>query len=669
MSMRDYLTNLPRYQKRLVALAFDIICIWLSLFLALYLRYGDLDWDSASITTSNYSWVYLVVVPPLTAIPYFIRMGLYRAVLRYINSVALGTIIKAVALSVVTLIVADMMVLTDINLPRSVPFLYGLFLAVLMIGSRYLMQRWLLGVNLMLAFDQLIRNKTSSSEALGKSALIYGYGKSVKELVNVLDGTRDYHPVAIIDTAGDSAGGEINGKPIYALKDIESVVQRFLPEEILLAIPHASRSERKKIIQSLESLHLPIKTMPSWDDLASGKMKLQDVQDVDIADVLGREEVAPNVDLLSACIKNKVVMITGAGGSIGSEITRQVIKYSPAKVVIVDNSEFNLYTIDREIRLSIENLNLNIEFVSVLASVTDQLRLVSVMKRFAVNTVYHAAAYKHVPIVEQNISQGIINNVYGTVSAAQAAIIAKVQHFVLISTDKAVRPSNVMGASKRLAELALQALANETKLKTFDTLFSANNTLEVENLTRFTMVRFGNVLGSSGSVIPLFKEQIRVGGPITVTHPEINRYFMSIPEAAQLVLQAGAMGLGGDVFVLDMGEPIKIVDLAKRMVQLSGLSLISDENPDGDIAIRYSGLRPGEKLFEELLIGDDPKETEHPRIFKANEEALSWLSYTQVLIEINEALMRDDYSSVRNILQKQINGFKPDTQIVDCLLN
>lgn len=667
--MREFLTSLPRYVKRIIALVFDIFCIWFSVAAALTLRLGDFNWLSEDV----YSWWQLSIAAPLSAIPFFIRLGLYRAVLRYINSVALTTILKAVLLSTISLMIIDKLVLVDLNLPRSFPFLYFLSLSILMIGSRFLMQRWLLGGKLWEVLFQLFKNPLPLTAGFGKRALVYGEGEAVLDLVEVLDRTREYQPVAIIDQKGNSVGGEICGKPIYGVDDIESVIEKFEPHEILLAIPSASKSQRKPVIQFLEKFGLPIKTMPSSEDLASGRMKLQDVQDIDIADVLGREEVAPDVGLLSVCIKNKVVMITGAGGSIGSEITRQVIKYSPTRVIVIDNSEYNLYTIDREIRLIIENLKLTIDFVSVLASVTDQARLSAIMKRFMVNTVYHAAAYKHVPIVEQNISQGIINNVYGTVSAAQAAMLADVQHFVLISTDKAVRPSNVMGASKRLAELALQALANETKPRLFNLFFSNDNTAEmntqVDNKTRFTMVRFGNVLGSSGSVIPLFKEQIRIGGPITVTHPDINRYFMSIPEAAQLVLQAGAMGQGGDVFVLDMGEPIKIIDLAKRMVQLSGLSLISEENPNGDIAIQYSGLRPGEKLFEELLIGDNPQATEHPRIFRANEESMSWAFYTQVLNEINHALLNDDYSTLRNLLQKHISGFKPDTHIVDWLSN
>ena len=662
--MREFLTSLPRYVKRIIALAFDIFCIWLSVAAALTLRLGDFNW----LSEDNYSWWQLAIAAPLSAIPFFVRLGLYRAVLRYINSVALTTILKAVLFSTISLLIIDRIILVDLNLPRSFPFLYFLNLSILMIGSRFLMQRWLLGGKLLEVLFQLFKNPLPITAGFGKRALVYGEGEAVLDLVVVLDRTREYQPVAIIDQQGSSVGGEICGKPIYGVDDIESVIEKFEPHEILLALPSASKSQRKPVIQFLEKFGLPIKTMPSSEDLASGRMKLQDVQDVDIADVLGREEVEPNADLLSVCIKNKVVMITGAGGSIGSEITRQVIKYSPTRVIIVDHSEFNLYTIDREIRLSLETLKLNIDFISVLASVTDQLRLSAVMRQFEVNTVYHAAAYKHVPIVEQNISQGIINNVYGTVSAAQAAIDAKVEHFVLISTDKAVRPSNVMGASKRLAELALQALSNEKSVSFFDTNFSANHAnITAENNTRFCMVRFGNVLGSSGSVIPLFKEQIRIGGPITVTHPDINRYFMSIPEAAQLVLQAGAMGQGGDVFVLDMGEPIKIIDLAKRMVQLSGLSVISEENPEGDIAIHYSGLRAGEKLYEELLIGDNPQETDHPRIFKANEECLTWDEFKQVLQQLNEALVINDYQKIRALLQNNISGFTPDTHIVDWL--
>ena len=658
--MREYLTHLPRYQKRMVTLAFDVLCIWLSLAFALFFRYGDFHWLTESTPSA---WLQLALIGPVTALPFFIKFGLYRAVLRYINSVALGTVIKAVVLASLALIIGDKLMMPGVSLPRSVPFLYCIVLMTLMIGSRYFMQRWLLGVDFMRAVNQLIRYKHVPSEDLGRPALIYGNGKAVLELVRVLDSTRDYHPVVVVDNLGDSAGGEINGRPIYHVDDLISAIEQFKPEEILLAIPRATRAERQQTIKVLEPFLLPIKTMPSWDDLTSGRMKLQDVQDVDIGDVLGRPEVPPNKQLLAKNIKDKSVLVTGAGGSIGSEIARQILKNSPERLIVLDHSEFNLYSIDRELNIIIEATGLDVELVSILASVTDQQRLLDVMRRYEVNTVYHAAAYKHVPIVEHNISQGIVNNVLGTLSAAQASVVAGVDNFVLISTDKAVRPTNVMGASKRLAEMVLQAISEQKKLA----LYSSSDQGEADNNTCFTMVRFGNVLGSSGSVIPVFKEQIRLGGPITVTHSDINRYFMSIPEAAQLVIQAGAMGTGGDVFVLDMGEPVKITDLAERMVQLSGLSLKTMDNPDGDIEIVYSGLRPGEKLYEELLIGDNPEATEHERICKAREDLLPWPSLKELLLELDALIAKHDYQGVRDVLKTSVSGFKPDKKMVDWL--
>jgi FlaA1/EpsC-like NDP-sugar epimerase len=454
-------------------------------------------------------------------------------------------------------------------------------------------------------------------------------------------------------------GGEINGRPIYSTQSIASALEQFAIDEILLALPNATRVERKAIIAELEQYGLPIRTMPSFEDLSSGRMTLQDVQDVDIADVLGRAEVQPIKELMSVCITDKVVLVTGAGGSIGAEIVRQVMKLQPCCLLLLDHSEFNLYAIDRELAISHEKQPSNTQVVSILASVRDQQDLFSIMKKYGVNTIYHAAAYKHVPLVESNIAQGLANNVLGTVACAQAAIAAGVERFVLISTDKAVRPTNVMGASKRLAEMALQALHMEAEVS----FYSLNKTniedQKVKNATCFTMVRFGNVLGSSGSVIPVFKEQIRMGGPITVTHPDINRYFMSIPEAAQLVIQAGAMGAGGDVFLLDMGEPVKIVDLAKRMVSLSGLTLKTSEHPEGDIDIVFTGLRAGEKLYEELLIGDNPEKTNHERIFKAHEAMLPWQEYQQLLEALGVAIKSNDTVKIMQILQQYVNGFQP----------
>lgn len=652
--MRYFFTNLPRYQKQIIAIGFDSLCICLSLWASMFLRYGHWQWKGPENT-----WLVYALLALCSTLPFFVGMGLYRAVLRYINSITIMTMIKAACLASVTLLAADALLLPGYVLPRSVPFIYFLFITVCVVGSRYFIQHWLNGVSLRLALHNLFQDHPRHLARHGKPALIYGAGKMLAELLTVLDSTRDYHPVVIIDNTSAAAGGEINGRPIYPLSNMASAIEQFGVEEILLALPNATRPERNKIIADLEQYGLPIRTMPSFEDLSSGRMTLQDVQDVDIADVLGRQEIKPIAALMSACIKGKTVMVTGAGGSIGTEIVRQVMKLHPLRLVLLDHSEFNLYAIDRELAIAKDSLHIDVELVSVLASVTDQDHLFAIMQEQGVNTVYHAAAYKHVPLVEKNIARGLINNVWGTLACAQAAIAAHVEHFVLISTDKAVRPTNVMGASKRLAEMALQALNAEKQVHLYRSKGHGGDLpVILQNNTRFTMVRFGNVLGSSGSVIPVFKEQIRMGGPITVTHPEINRYFMSIPEAAQLVIQAGAMGSGGDVFLLDMGEPVRIVDLARRMVSLSGLSLKTHENPEGDIEVVFTGLRPGEKLYEELLIGDNPEKTEHERIFKAHEAMLSWEQYKELLGRLESAISAGDNREIMSCLEESVNGFQ-----------
>ncbi|ENJ7653886.1 polysaccharide biosynthesis protein, partial [Pseudomonas aeruginosa] len=432
-------------------------------------------------------------------------------------------------------------------------------------------------------------------------------------------------------------------------------------QEVLLAIPSATRARRREILESLEPFPLHVRSMPGFMDLASGRVKVDDLQEVDIADLLGRDSVAPRKELLERCIRGQVVMVTGAGGSIGSELCRQIMSCSPSVLILFEHSEYNLYSIHQELERRIKRESLSVNLLPILGSVRNPERLVDVMRTWKVNTVYHAAAYKHVPIVEHNIAEGVLNNVIGTLHAVQAAVQVGVQNFVLISTDKAVRPTNVMGSTKRLAEMVLQALSNESA----PVLFGDRKDVHHVNKTRFTMVRFGNVLGSSGSVIPLFREQIKRGGPVTVTHPSITRYFMTIPEAAQLVIQAGSMGQGGDVFVLDMGPPVKILELAEKMIHLSGLSVRSERSPHGDIAIEFSGLRPGEKLYEELLIGDNVNPTDHPMIMRANEEHLSWEAFKVVLEQLLAAVEKDDYSRVRQLLRETVSGYAPDGEIVD----
>lgn len=492
---------------------------------------------------------------------------------------------------------------------------------------------------------------------------IYGAGAAGNQLLAALRLGRSLAPVAFIDDDATIANRVIAGLRVYKPKHTQQMIEETGAQEILLAVPSASRARRREILELLGQYNLHVRSVPGLMDLASGRVKVDEVQEVDIADLLGRDPVPPQKALFERCIRSQVVMVTGAGGSIGSELCRQILSNEPKTLLLFEHSEFNLYNIHSELVSRIKRESLAIQLIPILGSIRNPERLEDVMSSWAVNTVYHAAAYKHVPMVEHNIAEGVLNNVFDTLFTAQAALKAGVAHFVLISTDKAVRPTNVMGSTKRLAEMVLQALSREQA----PVLFGKGEVLNEVNKTRFTMVRFGNVLGSSGSVIPLFHEQIRRGGPVTVTHPNITRYFMTIPEAAQLVIQAGSMGEGGDVFVLDMGEPVKIAELAEKMIHLSGLSVRSAENPQGDIAIEFTGLRPGEKLYEELLIGDNVSPTEHPMIMRANEEMLSWEEYRKVLLALEDAVGREDYERVRALLRETVSGYRPDGEIVDWL--
>jgi FlaA1/EpsC-like NDP-sugar epimerase len=448
----------------------------------------------------------------------------------------------------------------------------------------------------------------------------------------------------------------INGLKVYGVDEIAALIKEYGVTDILLALPSIQQSRRNEILSDLRRFHVHVRSLPSMTDLAEGKVKVSDIRELDIGDLLGRNPVAPNKELFEKNITNQVVMVTGAGGSIGSELTRQILSAQPKTLILLEQSEFALYTLDAELKARIKDEQLDVELISLLGNVRQYEWLKKICSTWKINTIYHAAAYKHVPIVEHNITEGVFNNVWGTLNAARAAIESGVDQFVLISTDKAVRPTNMMGASKRLAEMVLQALANQSGIK-----------------TQLSMVRFGNVLGSSGSVVPLFRSQINAGGPVTVTHPEVTRYFMTIPEAAQLVIQAGAMASisgqsgQGAVFVLDMGEPVKIVDLAERMIELSGFSLKDESNPDGDIAIELVGLRPGEKLYEELLIGDNPMPTQHPRIMKAQETYLPWYQLQSELIKLEQSLNSADAPAIYQQLQKLVTGFVPDSEVVDLI--
>ncbi|WP_278362257.1 polysaccharide biosynthesis protein [Stutzerimonas kunmingensis] len=649
--LRDRLLGLPRRYKRLLQVLADVILVWISLWLAFVVRLGSFDQVEP---LGGHAWLFALA--PVLAIPLFIRIGMYRAVMRYLGNDALITIAKAVTFSSLLLALAiywyrDAPALV----PRSLVFNYWWISLMLLGGLRLLLRQYVLGD----WYAGMLAVPFGRDDGLTRVA-IYGAGAAGNQLAAALRMGRAMRPVAFIDDDGDLANRVIAGLKVYKPRHIDQMICDTGASEVLLAIPSASRARRREILADLERYPLHVRSVPGFMDLASGRVKVEDLQEVDIADLLGRDSVAPDERLLAHCIQGKVVLVTGAGGSIGSELSRQILRLSPTVLLLLDHSEYNLYAIHAELEQQVSERALQLELIPILGSVGNADRLLDVMRTWGVDSVYHAAAYKHVPMVEHNIAEGVMNNVIGTLNCAQAAIQAGVAHFVLISTDKAVRPTNVMGSTKRLAEMALQALSRETA----PVLYGQAGVNHV-NRTRFTMVRFGNVLGSSGSVIPLFREQIRRGGPVTVTHPKITRYFMTIPEAAQLVLQAGSMGQGGDVFVLDMGSPVQIVELAEKMIHLSGLSVRCESNPAGDIAIQFTGLRPGEKLYEELLIGDNVTPTQHPMIMSANEACLPWVEFCDVLDRLLQGLDRDDFEQVRLVMRATVDGYSPRDEIVD----
>jgi len=482
--------------------------------------------------------------------------------------------------------------------------------------------------------------------------LIYGAGSAGRQLASAMENSFEMRVVGFLDDDDRLQGNVLNGLPILNPSDLDEVLVEMPVTDVLLALPSVSRQRRNEILKSLSAHKLSVRTLPHLSDIASGRITVNDLRELDIDDLLGREPVKPNGLLLNRNTHGKTVLVTGSGGSIGGELCRQILSTLPQKLLLVEMSEFALYQIHQELQTQLETQSFEdeaCELIPLLASVCDADRMQDIMATWKPQTVYHAAAYKHVPLVEHNPAEGVRNNVLGTRVCAEAAAANGVHNFVLISTDKAVRPTNVMGASKRLSEMVLQALAHHS----------------TQASTTFSMVRFGNVLGSSGSVVPLFRDQIKSGGPITLTHADITRYFMTIPEAAQLVIQAGAMGTGGDVFVLDMGQPVRIVDLAKRMVELSGLVLKDELHPDGDIEIAITGLRPGEKLFEELLIGDNPQPTQHTRIMKANEDFMPWHTLQLQLDEINTAVQTNDVPKIRGLLQSLVPGYQPSNEVMD----
>ena len=631
MARLNFIWNLSRFNKRLVSISVDALFVITSFYIAYWARVS-------SIVPIGDTLVQLVIGGTLLiTILAFTKLGLYRAVLRYLTFHALAVVSIGTLIS--TASVAILAFYFDAPIPRSIPIIYGAFLCLLCGGTRLIVRVLVAQV----------------SKKGSKPVLIYGAGSAGRQLAIALRNSDTHKVVGFIDEDDTLKNTVLMGLSVSRLDKAEYLVNKYQVEQILLAIPSASRARRKTILHSLVHLPAEVLTVPDMKDIIDGKAKIDELKDVAIEDLLGRDSVTPQQSLMESNIKNKIVMVTGAGGSIGSELCRQIARNKPKKLVLFELSEFALYQIDRELNALVNAEQLNVEIIPLLGSVQRINRLATVMKSFAVQTVYHAAAYKHVPLVEFNVVEGVRNNVFGTFYTAQAAIEAGVESFVLISTDKAVRPTNIMGTTKRVAELGLQALAEQENAKV--------------NGTRVCMVRFGNVLGSSGSVIPVFKKQIESGGPVTVTHPDIIRYFMTIPEAAQLVIQAGAMGKGGDVFVLDMGEPVKITDLATNLIQLSGLEVKSNENPLGDIEIQYSGLRPGEKLFEELLIGDGVEGTAHERIMTAQERFLPMAEYQVLLSALDEACHNFEHERIRQILLEAPTGFEPTDGIGDLVWN
>lgn len=617
--MLGRLFDASRNAKRAISLIYDSLAVGVSLFSALCLRLGTFE------PPLGRPEVLTLTVTLVISIVAFARLGLYRAILRFMAHQALVSVLIGVCISAAVLVASSFYF--QASMPRSVPIIY-LFTASFFIGAPRLIVR---------SIVQLLSREPIKDR---ENVIIYGAGQSGFQLAAALQGTQ-YKVTAFVDDNRKLARTLVRGLCVYKPKDLSSLIKSHKIRIVLLALGNAPRSQRAQIINRLEPLGLTIKTIPRIKDILSGKSKIEDIKDIDVEDLLGRDPVKPDSSLMDACIKGRNVLVTGAGGSIGSELCRQIIKHGPLRLILFELNEYNLYKIEHELAIELSKLSYHVELVSLIGSVVDTNRLSAIFSEFSIHTIYHAAAYKHVPLIEHNVLEGVRNNIFGTWNCAEAAISSKVESFVLVSTDKAVRPTNVMGASKRLAELILQALAKR------------------QNNTRFTMVRFGNVLGSSGSVVPLFRKQIRQGGPVTVTHPEITRYFMTIPEAAELVIQAGSMGKGGDVFVLDMGEPVKIVELALRMIHLCGLTCRDDENPEGDIEIHFTGLRPGEKLYEELLVGKNVSGTQHLRIMRALEYSISWEEMEAYLNGLKGACEQDRVQDIINILVSAPTEFKP----------
>ena len=634
--MKKFLLSSSRGFKVFIAATSDFVSLLIATFFALLVSQTDL-----SLINSAEYFLRLLLVPFIT-VTVFYAIGVYRSIIRYIDFSVVYLILSSILISFSLILfikylyiylsgISNLFPILNSNLITLYGWLFGLSNAfILILGSR------------------ILANYLLSDNSSEKKVVIYGAGSAGIQLASALRVSSEMQPVAFIDNNSSLHGTFLGGIKVVHPKKLQRLVNKSKVNEVLIAIPSASRSVLRELLKDIEEYAVKVRILPGLAELAQGKVLVSELKEVDITDLLGRYEVEANQELIDRNIKGKTVLITGAGGSIGSEIARQVARNNPKTLIVLDANEFALYEIKNEINSTKTNTNLK----TIIASVTNKRRIMEVCKVFGVDTIYHSAAYKHVPLVEENPFEGVFNNIFGTKACLDAAIDSNVETFVLISTDKAVRPTNIMGATKRFAEMILQSYSGD---KDFD------------NSTKMTMVRFGNVLGSSGSAIPLFQRQIKDGGPVTVTHPEVTRYFMSIPEAAELVIQAGAMGEGGDVFVLDMGESVKIVDLAKRLINLSGFEVKDENNPNGEIEIIFTGLRPGEKLYEELLIGDRVSKTDHRQILRAEEEFITKEEVENFIGELKKAQKNNDVFALKEIFNKVIHGYESEQDIVDVI--
>lgn len=626
LDLVGYLLSLPRIIKRLLALSLDVnLCVF-SVWLAYYLRLGN-------FMALSEPGIFASLISVAIAIPVFIANGLYRSVFRFSGSPVLLMVARAVCVYAIFYF-GVFTVYGFPGVPRTLGIIQPVTLFILIGISRMIVGAWMGS-----------RYRGLLKHPFRENTLVYGAGASGQQIGRAMRSSPSINVVGFVDDDVHLHGNLINGLPVYSPDVLKKLVDEHKVSSVLLAMPGIGRRRRNEIISKIQSIRVSVRTLPSLTDLASGKVTISNIQELDLDDLLGRETVLADNQLLSKNVLDKTVVVSGAGGSIGSELCKQILDQKPARLLLIEQSEFALYQVNS--LLEKQMVSQDVEIIPLLASVCNFERMREIFSNWKPNTIYHAAAFKHVPLVEQNLGEGIKNNVFGTYNLARLAISNGVSNFVLISTDKAVRPTNMMGASKRLAEMILQSFA------------------KLSDSTIFCMVRFGNVLGSSGSVVPKFREQIRHGGPVTLTHPEVTRFFMSVKEAAQLVIQAGAMAKGGEVFVLDMGDAVKIRDLAVRIIELSGLTLQNDEHPEGDIAIEIIGLRPGEKLYEELLITNKSEQTYHPKIMKAHEDFLEWDRLESYLQLIEETVVEADAEKIREIVAKVVVGYVPDSRIAD----